>query len=98
MTEISTNCEQKIKHICKNHRLTGISSWTGRNGIKNHYWHGDHNSSATGCQCRESQNCNLSYGFFVNQCNCDNDVDSNAVDIGVLSSLSKETILLNTVQ
>ena len=92
LADTSTNCEQEIKHICKNHRLSGISSWTGRNGGKNRYWHGDHHSSHTGCQCRESQNCNRSYGVFENQCNCDNDVDANAVDIGILSSLTKEKV------
>ena len=74
--------------------MTGISSWTGRNGAKNRYWHGDHHSSHTGCQCREKQNCNRSYGVFENQCNCDNDVDANAVDIGILSSLTKEKFYL----
>ena len=34
LTNISSGCDQKIKHICKNHRLTGISSWTGRDTVK----------------------------------------------------------------
>ena len=90
--ELSTNCEQKIQHRCKFHRLTGVSSWTGRDGSKNRYWYGDHDSFVTGCQCKENQSCTRSYGVMANQCNCDNDVDSNATDIGIISSLTKELI------
>ena len=90
---MSSNCQQEIKHVCKNHRLTGVSSWTGRDGVKNRYWHGDHSSSETGCQCHENQNCNRSYNDFgFIQCNCDNTILRNAVDIGVLSSMTKESI------
>ena len=93
--DLSTSCQQKITHRCKYHRLTGVSSWTGRDGVRNRYWYGDHESSFTGCQCKENQTCNRSYGVIENQCNCDNDVDSDATDIGVLSSLSKESIFSN---
>ena len=41
---LSTDCTQKVTHICSFNGLSGLSSWIGSNGISNSYWHGNQNS------------------------------------------------------
>ena len=41
---LSSNCTQKVTHVCNVNGLTGVSSWIGLNETTNSYWHGDRNS------------------------------------------------------
>lgn len=91
MTNLSSNCKQKIYHNCDNNPLTGASSWTDINNQKNHYWHGDHSSSHTGCTCSLDNSCNSTLpGNF--KCNCDT-YAMNSIDDGILTSTSKLPVI-----
>ena len=71
--------------------MTGASSWTDINNNKNHYWHGGHESSHTGCACSDSNSCNSTInGNF--KCACDT-FAMNAVDVGVLTGIKKLPVM-----
>ena len=94
MTTLSAYCEQGIHHNCNSNPLTGVSSWTDINNKKNHYWHGDHSASHTGCSCALNNRCDP--GFIRNnanyKCFCDS-YSMNAVDDGLLTSAAKLPVM-----
>ena len=44
LVALSSNCTQKVTHVCEVNGLTGVSSWIDSNGTANSYWHGDRQS------------------------------------------------------
>ena len=44
LVALSSNCTQKVTHVCNVNGLTGVSSWIDSNGTANSYWHGDRKS------------------------------------------------------
>ena len=55
---MSESCSQSIEHSCHHQiLLSGFSSWSGRNGEWNTYWHGDRKSDELGCECALNQSC-----------------------------------------
>ena len=44
LVSLSSNCSQKVSHICNFNALTGLSSWIDSNGTSNSYWHGNKTS------------------------------------------------------
>ena len=88
---MSSHCQQKIHHECDNNPLTGASSWTDINNNKNHYWHGGHESSHTGCACSRDNSCNSTInGNF--KCACDT-FAMNAIDVGILTGIKKLPVM-----
>ena len=89
LTKLSTHCQQGISHNCNNNPLTGFSSWTDINNVRNQYWHGHHEPNTVGCSCLLDDSC----GINSNQkCNCDT-YKMNASDSGFLSSKSKLPVM-----
>ena len=86
---MSTNCQQKIKHSCNNNPLTGFSSWSDINNVRNHYWHGDKKADAVGCACMLDNSCGYNQNH---QCNCDT-FKMNESDVGILSSKTKLPVM-----
>ena len=84
---LSTNCTQKIENRCFTSALTKFASWTDRFGTKNHFWHGDHNSTDEGCRCSFESEC-ASFGLMKTLCNCDG-FGNDAVDSGEITSMDK---------
>lgn len=41
LVALSSNCSQKVSHICNFNGLTNLSSWIDSNGTTNSHWHGD---------------------------------------------------------
>ena len=55
---MSESCSQSIEHSCHHQiLLSGFSSWSGRNGEWNSYWHGDRKSDEFGCECASDKTC-----------------------------------------
>ena len=41
LVSLSSQCSQKVTHLCNLNGLTGLSSWIDANGNSNSYWHGN---------------------------------------------------------
>ena len=54
---LSKSCSQSVEHSCHQILLSGFSSWLGRNGEWNSYWHGDKNADEFGCECASNKTC-----------------------------------------
>ena len=66
--------------------LTGFSSWIGRTGMINNYWHGNGSTIQTGCKCGLDKSC--AKILHHTSCNCDSYLE-NMKDIGVLTSMDQ---------
>ena len=44
LVSLSTNCSQKVTHVCNMNGLSGLSSWIDAIGTANSYWHGNRTS------------------------------------------------------
>ena len=55
--KLSETCSQTVEHSCHLILLSGFSSWFGRDGKWNSYWHGDQKSDEYGCECALNQSC-----------------------------------------
>ena len=44
LVSLSSNCSQKVTHVCNINGLSGLSSWIDANGTSNSYWHGNQTS------------------------------------------------------
>ena len=89
LKQLSAHCQQGISHNCSNNPLTGFSSWTGINQIRNQYWHGDHEANEIGCACLLNNSCGIDSHH---KCNCDT-YKMNASDLGVLTSKTKLPVM-----
>ena len=86
---MSTHCQQGISHSCQNNPLTGFSSWSDINNVRNNFWHGDKKADAVGCACMLDNSCGKNTNL---QCNCDT-YKMNESDIGFLSSKTKLPVM-----
>lgn len=66
--------------------LTGFSSWIGRTGMINNYWHGNGSTIQTGCKCGLDKSC--AKILHHTSCNCDSYLE-NMKDIGELTSMDQ---------
>ena len=89
LTQLSTHCQQAISHNCNNNPLTGFSSWSDINNVRNQYWHGDHRANAVGCACLLDNSCGINLNH---NCNCDT-YKMNADDSGFLTSKDKLPVM-----
>ena len=44
LVSLSSNCSQKVTHVCNINGLSGLSSWIDANETANSYWHGNRTS------------------------------------------------------
>ena len=84
--ERSSACFQEISHTCSSMMLTGFSSWIGRTGMVNNYWHGNGSTTQTGCKCGLDKSC--AKILHHTSCNCDSYLE-NMKDNGVLTSMDQ---------
>ena len=59
LMNISEYCSQTVEHSCHHILLSGFSSWLGRDGEWNSYWHGDRKSDEFGCECASNKTCQV---------------------------------------